>query len=199
MTDQGESLLRVSYYPALTEIDSAHPVYWAAPHTDIDLFTILPFATERGLQLEFDGQWLNVVVPEDAFIVNVGDMLENLSNGLFISARHRVMALEPGKERFSMVFFIHPKEGSDLTPLTECVQLSGGTQRYAPGIREEFLWERLLELGIGPALLDLYAKTGHMERQLQYGRESPQVLELLLQHGLASPEVLDAVKDKQAS
>lgn len=193
MTQNGDSLLRALYYPALTKNELQglnRPLYWAAPHTDIDLLAILPFATEKGLQVEIDGQWLNVVVPPDAFIVNVGDMLENLTNGLFVSAKHRVVAQEPEKDRFSMVLFVHPIDSTPLDPLTACVELTGGVQSYAPGTRQEFLWERLLELNIAPALLEPYSKTGHTERQMQYGRQSPQVVEALIQKGLASPELL---------
>jgi len=144
-----------------------------------------------------DGQWLNVVVPDDAFIVNVGDMLENMTNGLFISARHRVLAQEPRKERFSMVLFVHPTDDTSLAPLPSCIEKTGGKQLYAPGTRQEFLWERLLELNIAPMLLEPYSKTGHTERQLQYGKESPQVVEMLLQKNLASQELLNHYQKKQ--
>jgi isopenicillin N synthase-like dioxygenase len=196
MTKEGDSLLRALYYPALSEEQTKNltqPLYWAAPHTDIDLLAILPYATEKGLQVEIDGQWLNVVVPHDAFIVNVGDMLENLTNGLFVSARHRVMALEPNKDRFSMVLFIHPSDDTPLDPIPSCIELTGGKQQYAPGTRKEFLWERLIELNIAPGLLEPYSKTGHVERQVQYGRESKQVVELLIENQLASPELLHAL------
>ncbi|MDP1607983.1 MAG: 2-oxoglutarate and iron-dependent oxygenase domain-containing protein [Chlamydiales bacterium] len=200
MTEHGESLLRALYYPALTGVDlerKSTPLYWAAPHTDIDLLAILPYATEKGLQVEVNGEWLNVVVPEDAFIVNVGDMLQNLSNGLFVSARHRVVAQEVDKDRFSMVLFVHPFETAPLDPLAACIELTGGKQLYAPGTRQEFLWERLLELGIAPALLEPYSKTGHVERQMQYHRASPQVVDLLIQQGLASPELLEELARKK--
>ncbi len=198
MTKNGASLIRVIYYPALKpeEMDINQPLHWAASHTDIDLLAILPYATAKGLQVEINGQWLNVVVPEDAFIVNVGDMLENMSNGLFVSARHRVVAQEPDQDRFSMVLFVHPYDKAPLDPLDACIELTGGRQMYAPGTREEFLWERLLELDIGPALLEPYSKTGHAERQALYHRESPQVVNLLIQHGLASPELLQALDTK---
>lgn len=192
-TKEGESLLRALYYPAL-ESDEVSigepPLYWAAPHTDIDYLAILPYATAKGLQVELDGTWLNVVVPEDAFIVNVGDMLENLTNGLFVSARHRVVAQETKQDRFSMVLFVHPYTTAPLDPLPACVALTGGKQTYAPGTREEFLWERLLELNIAPGILEPYSKTGHVERQIEFGRESPQVVELLIQNGLASDVVI---------
>jgi isopenicillin N synthase-like dioxygenase len=195
MTQDGNSLLRALYYPALSQSSIDENIPWAAPHTDIDLLAILPYATEKGLQVEIDGQWLTVVVPEDAFIVNVGDMLENLTNGLFKSARHRVVALEPGKERFSMVFFVHPTDDASLTPLPSCIAQTG-VQRYAPGTRKEFLWERLLELNIAPLLLEPYSKTGHTERQMRFGRQSPQIVQMLLEKGLASQELLDAISRK---
>ncbi len=196
-THDGFSLLRSLYYPGMDEkmlSNLDQPLYWAAPHTDIDLMTLLPFATEKGLQLEIDGQWMNVVVPEDAFIVNIGDMLQNMTNGLFKSAKHRVFASEPNKDRFSMVFFVHPRGETRLDPLPECVALTGGVQKFAPGTRLEFLWERLLEIGTAPEVLLDYAKTGHTERQLQFGRESPQVVQLLVENNLASPELLKALE-----
>jgi len=196
-TQNGQSLLRALYYPALASDEVSigePPIYWAAPHTDIDLLAILPYATAKGLQVELEGQWLNVVVPEDAFIVNVGDMLQNLSNGLFVSAKHRVVAQETNQDRFSMVLFIHPYDAAPLDPLPACIEITGGVQRYAPGTREEFLWERLLELNIAPGLLETYAKTGHVERQMEYGKESPQVVDLLVKNGLASEALLSKLK-----
>ena len=195
-TQTGDSLLRALYYPALSEETLKNPVQWAAAHTDIDYLAILPYATEKGLQVEIEGQWFNVVVPEDAFIVNIGDMLKNLTNGLCVSARHRVVALEPNKERFSMVYFVHPSDQTPLDPIPACIELTGGVQTYAPGTRNEFLWERLIELNIAPGLLETYAKTGHTERQMRYGRESKQVVELLVKEGLASEEVLNHLQKR---
>ena len=199
MTQNGHSLLRALYYPALSKESMHETLFWSAPHTDIDLLAILPFATEKGLQVEVNGEWLTVVVPEDAFIVNVGDMLENLTNGLFTSSRHRVIALEPGKDRFSMVLFVHPTDETSLAPLLSCIEQTGGIQRYAPGTRKEFLWERLLELDIAPGLLEPYSKTGHAERQMRFGRESPQVVQMLLDRGLASPELLESLSHRETS
>jgi isopenicillin N synthase-like dioxygenase len=190
-TTNGNNLLRALYYPALSEkqIKSANePHCWASAHTDIDLITILPYATEKGLQIEVNGLWLNVVVPPDAFIVNIGDMLENLTNGLFVSAKHRVTAQEVGKERFSMVLFIHPEDNTSLAPLPSCIDQTGGVQHYASGTRNEFLFERLLELGIAPNLLELYLSTGHIERQAQYNKVSPQVLDMLHEKNLITEE-----------
>jgi isopenicillin N synthase-like dioxygenase len=191
MTEHGESLLRPIYYPALPQEQIASlDLVWAAEHTDIDLLSILPFATEKGLQVEINGQWLSVVVPDDAFVVNAGDFLRNLTNGLFVSAKHRVMAQEPNKPRYSMVLFVHPMADTSLAPLGACIEQTGGVQKFAPGTRLEFLWERLLELNIAPNLLEPYSKTGHTERQIRFGKQSPQVVKMLIEKGLASEEVL---------
>ncbi len=94
-----------------------------------------------------------------------------------------------------MVFFVHPTDDASLTPLPSCIAQTG-VQRYAPGTRQEFLWERLLELNIAPLLLEPYSKTGHTERQMRFGRQSPQVVQMLLEKGLASQELLDAISRK---
>jgi hypothetical protein len=95
-----------------------------------------------------------------------------------------------------MVLFIHPTDDTSLAPLAACIEQTGNVQSYAPGTRRDFLWERLLELNIAPMLLEPYSKTGHVERQMQYGRESPQVVQLLLDNGLASPELKQALEDR---
>lgn len=197
MTKDADTLLRAYYYPSPAELqlnESEQPPLWAASHTDMDLLAILPYATEKGLQVEVNGQWLNVIVPEDAFIVNAGDMLENMTNGLFISARHRVVSQEPNKERFSMVLFVNPRPEIRLDPLQSCIDLTGGVQRYANGTCREFSWERLLELDLAPSLLSPYAQTGHIERQIRYGRASERVIEMLIEQQLASAKLLELIK-----
>ncbi|NGX27788.1 MAG: hypothetical protein K940chlam6_01726, partial [Chlamydiae bacterium] len=102
MTADGDVLLRASHYPA----NPPKGRIWGAEHTDIDLFTILPRATAKGLQVKNkEGKWIDIKVPENAFIINVGDMLENITNGEFHSGLHRVIADGEGYERFSMVHF----------------------------------------------------------------------------------------------
>src|SRR5690606_33737116 len=74
MTAHGDYLLRSLHYPSNPPADTV----WAAAHTDIDLFTILPRATSEGLQLQTaSGDWIDVVVPNNAFIIIAGDMLQN--------------------------------------------------------------------------------------------------------------------------
>lgn len=183
----GDSLLRLIYYPAMepTNLCSTAPIYWAAPHTDIDYLTILPKATEEGLQVEINGEWHDVKVKEDAFVINIGDMITNLTNGLLKSSKHRVIAKKADAERFSMVFFVHPHPNTPLDPIQSCIDITGGKQIYGNGTQKEFLWERLLELGIGGAdLLYKYHQTNHVRKQMLYNKESPQVVDLLKKEGL---------------
>ncbi len=188
----GPSLLRVLYYPALSGEEMG--IGWAAPHTDIDNLALIPRATARGLQVEIDGEWLNVVAPDDAIIVNVGDFLQNRTNLLFRSARHRVVAQESGEDRFTLVLFVHPHDETSLAPLPSCIKASWGIQRCGAETRKEALWARLIELNLAPNLLEPYSKTGHIERQMEYGRHSLKVAEMLIEQNLASPELRDFLK-----
>ncbi|CRX39129.1 isopenicillin N synthase family dioxygenase [Estrella lausannensis] len=160
MTETGECLIRALHYPP-----NPNPsVPWAAQHTDIDLFTILPMATEEGLQVFHEGQWIDVRVPKDAFIVNGGDKLQNLSNGYFKSSLHRVVA-KPGLERFSIVYFVHPRDNDPMDPLPQAVSMTGGVKRYPEATSLELLACRLRELGLAsPALLQFEKESGIMER-----------------------------------
>ncbi|MBX9924639.1 MAG: hypothetical protein K2Y01_11080 [Rhabdochlamydiaceae bacterium] len=160
MTTSGECLLRSLHYPA----GPVPGTVWAAQHTDIDLFTILPMATEEGLQVFHQGQWIDVKVPEDAFIVNCGDKLQNLTNGYFKSSLHRVVA-KPHTERYSIVYFIHPRDDDAMDPTKHCIDLTGGVCQYPKASSLELLASRLRELGLAsPSLLELEKNSGILER-----------------------------------
>ncbi len=159
-TATGECLLRLLHYPPTDD----PATIWAAQHTDIDLFTILPIATEEGLQVLHNGKWIDVKVPSKAFIVNVGDKLQNLSNGYFKSSVHRVVA-KPGVERYSIVYFVHPRDFDSVGPRPQAIALTGGVQRYPEATSLELLACRLRELGLAsPGLLQLERDSGVMDR-----------------------------------
>jgi isopenicillin N synthase-like dioxygenase len=188
MTKEGELLLRAIHYPASPPQDR----FWAAEHTDIDLFTILPCATAEGLQVQNkQGEWIDIKVPPNAFIINAGDMLENITNGEFRSGLHRVVAKEDGYERYSMVLFIHPRSPDRLDPLPDCIARTGGIRKYANANRLELLEERLVDLGLAsfPMMQDL-AESGLMERLIEVGRASPGAMLKLQKAGLASDAIL---------
>ncbi|MCB1109284.1 MAG: isopenicillin N synthase family oxygenase, partial [Chlamydiia bacterium] len=147
--------------------------------------------TASGLQVKGkDGQWITVHVPENAFIVNGGDMLRHLSNGEFRSSIHRVISPEEGLERFSMVMFVQPRHEVDLTPRPENIARTGGVQKFASCVVWELLFERFSDLGLaGPSILQPLGESGFLERQIQIGNASPDAMLAVHQAGFASADV----------
>ncbi|CAN6289405.1 unnamed protein product [Urochloa humidicola] len=72
----------------------------------------------QGLQIKKDDKWFAVQALERAFIVNIGDVLEIVSNGKFTSVEHRVV-IHPTKERISVALFYNPNQTMVLSPLPE--------------------------------------------------------------------------------
>jgi len=145
----GNSILRTIHYPPIIkEPDSA---IRAEQHEDINLITLLVGASAGGLQvLNLDNEWLDVVPGGDEIVVNVGDMLQRLTNNYLISTTHRVV--NPPKEqwhvpRLSIPFFLHPRSEMDLTCLESCVT-EDRPLTYEPIKAGEYLDERLREIGL---------------------------------------------------
>ncbi len=106
------TLLRVLHYPPLAG-DEAPQAVRAAAHTDINLLTLLPAATEPGLQiLAKDGSWIDVPCDFGLLIVNIGDMLQEASGAYYPSTVHRVLnpeGADRAKSRISLPLFLHPR------------------------------------------------------------------------------------------
>lgn len=181
MIEEGDCLMRAIHYPKNPPANAI----WAAAHTDIDFFTILPRSTARGLQvLNLEGQWIDVIVPDGAFIINCGDMLENLTNGYFRSATHRVVDSGTGGGRYSVVFFVHPRSPDRLDPLPHFIEKTGGVRKYANVNRIELLAERLIDLGLAShGLMEFFVNSGAIERLREVGRFSPKAEAVLLKEG----------------
>lgn len=148
MTQGGDTILRVIHYPPVPA--DAHPASLrSAPHEDINLITLLCEATAAGLELQQrDGTWLAIPALPGQIIVDSGDMLQQLTNGLLKSTTHRVV--NPGNDRerrFSMPFFVHPRREVDLTPLAGCVARVGA-QRFPAITAGAYLQQRLAEIGL---------------------------------------------------
>jgi isopenicillin N synthase-like dioxygenase len=192
MTEDGDTLLRAIHYPANPPLDRL----WAAEHTDIDLLAILPRSTAEGLQVKNkQGEWIDVRVPEGAFVINGGDMLENITNGELRSGEHRVIAKSGGYERYSIVLFVHPRSFDRLDPLPACIERTGGLRKYANATRLELLQERLVDLGhASPAVMEELAESGLMERQIEIGRASIKAMKRLRDAHLASDAVLKELR-----
>jgi len=171
MLVDGDTIIRALYYPANPPEEGV----WGAAHTDINLYTVLPRATAQGLQvLNRFNEWIDVHVPEGAFIINVGDMLQNLSNGYYKSALHRVVDPGLNEERFFLVMFFHPRSDVLLNPTTKMIEITGGKREYPNATRWELLEERLIDLGLASAEMKQdFVQSGAIEKFREVGKFSP--------------------------
>lgn len=149
MTPNSATLLRVAHYPPIPPAVSPASIR-AAAHEDINLITLLCEATAPGLELlQMDGTWLPITAIPGQIIVDTGDMLQNLTNGLFKSTTHRVTNPDNDRDRrFSLPFFVHPRAEVDLSPLPQCVARTGGEPRFPNLTAGEYLTQRLQEIGL---------------------------------------------------
>lgn len=147
----GDSILRVLHYPEVGE-NSAPSAVRAGAHEDINLLTLLCEATEPGLEVKSKlGEWIPVVAKRGQIVVNVADMLQSMTNGVYRSTTHRVVNPPStlNVSRFSMPFFVHPKPDVRVGPLSSCISLSDAKQSpYKDQSAGEFLNERLREIGL---------------------------------------------------
>lgn len=191
MTSEGETILRSIHYPE----NPSEGQFWAAEHTDTGLFTILPSPTGPGLQvLNTEGEWIDVVTPKNSFIVNAGDMLQNITNGEFTSGIHRVVGKQDGRERYAFTFFVHPRSEDSIDPLAVCIERTGGVAEYPTATRQEFFEMRMCMHGIADeAMMIRVAESGIVERFLELGKASIKTMERLRDAGLASDVILAAL------
>ena len=149
MITDGNTILRILHYPPLKDHQVPADLRCAA-HEDIDLITLLCGATEEGLQiLEKDGSWRSIHAVPGQIIVDAGDMLQNLTNGLFKSTTHRVVnSNDDGARRFSMPFFVHPRPDTDLSPRPNCFEETGGSAKFPSISAGEYFQQRLKEIGL---------------------------------------------------
>jgi isopenicillin N synthase-like dioxygenase len=149
LTDGADTIVRVLYYPPVRPGAPPAAVRSAA-HEDINLITLLSGATAEGLELlQRDGAWRPVHTGLDAIVVDAGDMLQSLTNGLFRSTTHRVVnPADPTSERFSMPCFVHARGEVDLAPLPSCIARTGGRARYPQITAADYLLQRLREIGL---------------------------------------------------
>jgi len=147
--EQGNSLLRLLHYPPQIE-PPASGVVRAAEHEDINLITLLLGAQEAGLQVKHKTQgWIDVPVPEGAIVLNCGDMLQRLTGGVLPSTTHRVSNPKPERaaySRYSMPFFLHPKNSFMIETLPSCLARGGIAQ--PPISAGDYLRQRLIEIGL---------------------------------------------------
>jgi isopenicillin N synthase-like dioxygenase len=147
--DHGNSVMRLLHYPP---IPADAPGIRAGAHGDINLITLLLGAEEGGLQLlTRQGEWLSITPPEGALVINVGDMLERLTNNLLPSTIHRVLNPPPERRhipRYSMPFFLHLASDILIETLPGCIDANHPNLYPNPITANDFLVQRLIEIGL---------------------------------------------------
>lgn len=145
----GNSILRAIFYPPI--VHEPKNAIRAEQHEDINLITLLVGASAEGLELlNKQQEWRSVNAGPGEIVVNVGDMLQRLTNNRLRSTTHRVV--NPPREkwhtpRFSIPFFLHPRSEMDLTCLPSCIT-PDNPLHYEPITAGEYLDERLREIGL---------------------------------------------------
>lgn len=145
----GNSILRSIHYPPITSEPKS--AIRAEQHEDINLITLLVGASADGLQiLTKQNEWVGVTSLPEQIVVNVGDMLQRLTNNKLRSTTHRVV--NPARElwhtsRFSIPFFLHPKSSMSLQCLDSCID-ADHPKAYEDATAGEYLDERLREIGL---------------------------------------------------
>ena len=143
----GNSVLRLLHYPP-TPGDG--PNVRAGAHEDINTITLLLGAEEAGLQLlDRDGNWLPITPNEGELVVNIGDMLQRLTNMKLRSTTHRVVNPPPerrGHSRYSMPFFLHFRPDFLIETLPNCISADHPNRFPVPITAHDYLLERLREI-----------------------------------------------------
>ena len=148
--EDGNSILRLLHYPPIA--GDTEGCIRAGAHEDINLITLLLGAEEAGLEiLRSDGSWMSVAPPVGGIAVNVGDMLQRLTNHVLPSTTHRVvnpMGERSKHSRYSMPFFLHLRSDFPIATLPQCVA-ADRPDRYPESIlADDYLRERLIEIGL---------------------------------------------------
>ena len=147
-TDNGNSILRPIHYPEITNPDI--PNVRAGAHEDINFITLLVGASAAGLEvLSRNNEWVPFTSDADTIVVNIGDMLQRLSNHVYPSTTHRVvnpMGEGARKPRYSIPYFLHPNPDFLIKTLPQCISAEN-PDRYPVSITgHEYLMERLREI-----------------------------------------------------
>jgi len=143
----GNSVMRLLHYPPIQGEPGSN--VRAGAHEDINTITLLLGAEEAGLELlTRDGRWIPVSPKPGELVVNIGDMLQRLTNGRLRSTTHRVVNPPPerrGFSRYSMPFFLHFRSDFLIEALPGTVP-EGEQPKWPPMTANDYLQERLREI-----------------------------------------------------
>ena len=153
-TDHGNSILRPIHYPPIGQGLGDPGSVRSGQHEDINLITLLIGSGEPGLQVQsLKGEWIPVTTIPETIVVNVGDMLQRLTNNVLRSTTHRVVnppASSSEAPRYSIPFFLHPNSEFLIKSLEGCVTAENPEHYPEPITANEYLTQRLIEIGLLP-------------------------------------------------
>ncbi len=149
--DLGNSILRPIHYPPIADGNSSS--VRAGQHEDINFITLLIGSSAEGLQLlRRDGSWLPVTASAaDTIVVNIGDMLQRLTNHVLPSTTHRVVNPVGEKRRqprYSIPFFLHPNPDYLIETLPSCISAARPNRYPTPITAHDYLMQRLREINL---------------------------------------------------
>ncbi|KAL6270648.1 hypothetical protein ACE6H2_027559 [Prunus campanulata] len=133
--NESEINVRVNYYPPCPRPDLALGL---TPHSDASALTLLmqfDRGAAGGLQVLKDMKWVSVTWPPEALLVNVGDLLEIMSNGRLKSPWHRVVT-QMDIDRFSVALFYNPSPQTEIEPIRDC---SSSDEEYKKVVVGDYL------------------------------------------------------------
>jgi isopenicillin N synthase-like dioxygenase len=144
----GNSILRPIHYPPITSPDI--PNVRAGAHEDINLITLLVGASAAGLEVKArNGDWVPFTAEADTIVVNIGDMLQRLTNHVYPSTTHRVVN-PPGEAarqpRYSTPYFLHANPDYLIETLPGCISADNADRYTTPITANDYLMQRLREI-----------------------------------------------------
>lgn len=144
----GTSILRAIHYPPIQSAQAGQ--VRAARHEDINLITLLVGSEQSGLEiLSRDDQWIPVATIEGTIVVNIGDMLQRMTNHVLPSTTHRVVNPEGDaamQARYSMPYFQHLNPDFLIETLPQCITTENPNRYQTPITADEYLQQRLREI-----------------------------------------------------
>lgn len=151
-TDHANSILRPIHYPPIQRGLGDPGSVRSGQHEDINLITLLIGSGEPGLEvLNRRGEWVGVTTIPETIVVNVGDMLQRLTNDVLRSTTHRVVNPPPpycDVPRYSIPFFLHPNSEFLIESLPTCVTPDNPNHYPVPITADGYLTQRLIEIGL---------------------------------------------------
>lgn len=151
MMGTGHGVMRILHYPPVDPGLAPPGAVRSAPHEDLGFMTVIPRTTAPGLQVkDKNGEWLDVTVPDDAAIINSGDALQHITNGIIPSTTHRVInpVRQDFSHRYSIPFFCNLPFHTIMRVLDKCRQGSAENTLPPDITFGAFMRKRYDEIGL---------------------------------------------------